>query len=164
MSQFRVEKRRAEAELTLATGATLHGSFFLAASTPTQVGPERVADLLNAETGFFPFDSVVVPRPERSSSTARTSSPCGCSSRSRKRSSRPDTGRDGAPRRDDACQRHAARGVGARLLSEGTRPVERLGAIRRVFRYLETARHTFIVNTAHVVEWESAGAVVSSIA
>jgi len=58
MSQFRVEKRRADAELTFATGATLRGSFFLASATPTQVGPERIADLLNASAGFFPFDAV----------------------------------------------------------------------------------------------------------
>src|SRR6266487_3283657 len=57
MSQFRVEKQRAGAELTFSTGLTLRGVFFLAASTPTQAGPERVADLLNAEAGFFPFDA-----------------------------------------------------------------------------------------------------------
>src|SRR2546430_6130587 len=56
MSQLRVEKRRAEAEVTLATGASVRGSFFLAGSSASHVGPERVADLLNAETGFFPFE------------------------------------------------------------------------------------------------------------
>src|SRR5881409_3085770 len=55
MSQFRVEKRRAEAELTLSTGGVVRGCFFLASATATQVGPERVADLLNAGSGFFPF-------------------------------------------------------------------------------------------------------------
>ena len=32
------------------------GCFFLADSRANQVGPERVGDLLNAETGFFPFE------------------------------------------------------------------------------------------------------------
>lgn len=56
MSEFRVEKRRAEAVLTLTTGAAVRGSFFLAGSRASQGGPERVADLLNGETGFFPFE------------------------------------------------------------------------------------------------------------
>jgi len=57
MSQFRVEKLRAQAEVALATGPTVRGAFFLAGSTAVHGGPERVADLLNAETGFFPFET-----------------------------------------------------------------------------------------------------------
>jgi hypothetical protein len=56
MSEFRVEKRRAEAQLTLSSGGHLRGWFFLSGSSATHVGPERVADLLNAEAGFFPFE------------------------------------------------------------------------------------------------------------
>jgi len=56
VSEFRIEKRRAEVALSLATGATVRGCFFLSGSRATHVGPERVADLLNAETGFFPFE------------------------------------------------------------------------------------------------------------
>lgn len=58
MSEFRVEKRREAAELTLTTGDTLEGFLFLADSSPTHTGPERVGDLLNAESGFFPFEAV----------------------------------------------------------------------------------------------------------
>lgn len=56
MSEFRIEKRRAAAALTLTTGATVRGCFFLSGSAASHSGPERVADLLNAETGFFPFE------------------------------------------------------------------------------------------------------------
>ena len=56
MSEFRIEKRRAEAALTLTTGATVRGCFFLSGSSASHAGPERVGDLLNAETGFFPFE------------------------------------------------------------------------------------------------------------
>src|SRR5712691_4383614 len=56
VSEYRVEKRRAEAALTLTTGALLRGCFFLAGSRASHGGPERVADLLNAEAGFFPFE------------------------------------------------------------------------------------------------------------
>src|SRR5579864_2768265 len=57
MSQFRVEKRRVEAELTLSGGQQLRGFFFLAGSTATHHGPELVVDLLNSGPGFFPFES-----------------------------------------------------------------------------------------------------------
>jgi hypothetical protein len=57
VSEFRVEKRREAAEITLSTGATVAGHFFLAGSSHLHAGPERVGDLLNLETGFFPFQS-----------------------------------------------------------------------------------------------------------
>jgi hypothetical protein len=56
VSEFRIEKRRAEAALTLATGTTIRGCFFLSGSRARRSGPERVLDLLNAEGGFFPFE------------------------------------------------------------------------------------------------------------
>ncbi len=55
MSVFRVEKRQEAAELTLVTGATVSGVFFLAGSSPLHTGPERVGDVMNLEPGFFPF-------------------------------------------------------------------------------------------------------------
>jgi len=56
VSEFHIEKRRAEAALTLTTGSTVRGCFFLSGSSASHSGPERVAELLNAETGFFPFE------------------------------------------------------------------------------------------------------------
>jgi hypothetical protein len=56
MSEFRVEKRREPADLTLVTGGTLSGNFFLAGSSQLHTGPERVGELLNLERGFFPFE------------------------------------------------------------------------------------------------------------
>jgi len=57
MSEFRVAKRRVGAELTLVTGATLSGVFFLAGSSQQHSGPERVGDVLNLERGFVPFET-----------------------------------------------------------------------------------------------------------
>lgn len=57
MSEFRVEKRREAAELTLSTGVAVAGYFFLAGSSHHHAGPERVGDLLNLEAGFFPFEA-----------------------------------------------------------------------------------------------------------
>ena len=57
MSEFRIEKRREAADVTLVTGATVSGVFFLAGSSQVHSGPERVGDVLNIEAGFFPFES-----------------------------------------------------------------------------------------------------------
>jgi hypothetical protein len=56
-SEFRVEKSRVSATLTLSNGETVSGCFFIAANSRTHAGPESVRDLLNAETGFFPFEA-----------------------------------------------------------------------------------------------------------
>jgi hypothetical protein len=55
VSEFRVEKLRAEAILTLSNGAVVHGCFFVSSSSRTHAGPERIKDVLNGEAGFFPF-------------------------------------------------------------------------------------------------------------
>ena len=55
-TDYRVEKRREAADVTLVTGATLSGFFFLAGSSHLHSGPERVGDLLNMDSGFFPFE------------------------------------------------------------------------------------------------------------
>ena len=55
-SDFRVQKARAEAVLTLSNEATVRGYFFVSGSSATHTGPERIIDVLNAQPGFFPFD------------------------------------------------------------------------------------------------------------
>ena len=55
MSRFKVEKDRVAGILSLTTGQSVTGSFFVLGSLATAVGRERVGDLLNAEDGFFPF-------------------------------------------------------------------------------------------------------------
>ena len=57
MSEFRIEKRREPADVTLVAGATVSGVFFLAGSSQVHSGPERVGDVLNIDAGFFPFES-----------------------------------------------------------------------------------------------------------
>jgi hypothetical protein len=55
-SEFRIEKLRTEATLTLSSGALVRGCFFVAGNSRTHPGPERIKDVLNGETGFFPFE------------------------------------------------------------------------------------------------------------
>ena len=56
MSEFRFEKLRVPARLTLASGDIVAGTFFVAGSASGHHGPERVGDLLNEQPGFFPFE------------------------------------------------------------------------------------------------------------
>src|SRR5258707_15535738 len=66
-SEFRVEKQRIDALLTLANGDSAPGHFFVARNSAHTAGPERVGELLNAEAGFFPFETLDGhgPRPVR---------------------------------------------------------------------------------------------------
>jgi hypothetical protein len=55
VSEFRVEKGRADAVLTLSDGTSVHGCFYVAGASATHA-PERVKDVLIGEAGFFPFE------------------------------------------------------------------------------------------------------------
>ena len=153
VSNLRIEKRRTEAALTLTTGAVVRGCFFLASSSATHA-PERVADLLNAETGFFPFELTAESRPytvlyNRSQLVLVTLLD-------------DDTIE---AQLDPGYSVAIARQIRVRLSTGGTvegqvrvyRPSgsDRLSDYARaheVFRYIETADATVIVNVAHIVE------------
>lgn len=152
-SEFRIEKRRAEAELTLSTGTRVKGAFFLAGSTAAHSGPERVGDLLNTETGFFPFELAGGSNPRtvlyNRQYVTTIALPPGIIE------AQLEPGYDLATKRRVTI-----------LLSTGTRvtgvvsvyrPVghQRLSDYAQVgdmFRYLETSDHTLIINFAHIVE------------
>jgi hypothetical protein len=153
MSEFRVEKRRAEAELTLSTGTRVKGAFFLAGSSAGHVGPERIADLLNGEQGFFPFELAGDGSPRtvlynRAHVTTIALPPSVIEAQL-----------------EPGYELGVKRRVSV-LLSTGTRvagTVSVFGAIGHerlsdyahvgeVFRYLETSDRTLIINSAHIIE------------
>lgn len=152
MSQFRIEKRRAEAEITLATGKTVRGAFFLAGSSAKHVGPERVGDLLNGETGFFPFEVGPTEADLRLINRAHVLAV--------RLLDRVDE-----PEHDPGYALATARRV-AMLLTNGNtltgtvrvyRPQgrDRLSDYARapeIFRYLESSEGTYVVNSAHIVD------------
>lgn len=57
-SEFRIEKERIDAVITLSNGDSAPGHFFVARASARTAGPERVGELLNAEPGFFPFETL----------------------------------------------------------------------------------------------------------
>lgn len=151
MSQFHVEKQRAEAELTLSSGESRRGCFFLAGSSGSHAGRERVKDVLNIEQGFFPFETadpratVLVNRAQVV--TVRL------------------LGTQDEPRLDSgydvATVRHVEMRLSNRAVLRGDirvyRPEgrDRLSDYARqteLFRYLENGDGTYIVNSAYIVE------------
>ena len=55
-SEFRFEKQRVDATITASSGQTTRGFFFTAGASRHDASPERVGELLNGATGFFPFE------------------------------------------------------------------------------------------------------------
>ena len=47
ISEFRIEKTKADAVLTLSGGVSVRGRLFVVASTANHLGPERVKDIVN---------------------------------------------------------------------------------------------------------------------
>jgi hypothetical protein len=149
-SEFRFEKRRAAAVVTLVSGEVSRGSFFTAADTTRHEGAERIADLLNAESGFFPFEVHGTGEPRtvlynRAHLVAaeifddEADRDPGFAVGSR----RPVSILLSNGRRIDAFVR-ISRPVGRDRLSDWTRQPE-------IFRYVEAGGSTFIVNSAHIV-------------
>ena len=154
MSEYRVEKTRVPATLTLSTGTTVDGHFFLSGGAPTHAGPERVIDLLNADTGFLPFE------PE---ARGKDQAPTALYNRAHIVTVLLPT-RDVALERDPSCSVAKQQSVSIRLsngeLLAGTvhvvRPIgnDRLSdytALHEAFRAIETPDRTLIVNSAYVV-------------
>jgi hypothetical protein len=161
LSEFRVEKGRTTATLVLSNGSTVRGVFFVAPASATHAGPERIKDVLNAESGFFPFevsgarspktvllnrDHVVVVTPASSDEPFT------------------DPGYEVATQRTVSMlltngQRltgsvRVFRPLGRDRLSDYARANER-------FRYIEAAgASTMIVNTTHVIELTELGGEV----
>jgi hypothetical protein len=152
VSEYRVEKRKADAVLTLADGRTVRGRFFIAGSSATGRGPERVKDLLAGESGFFPFEVA-------EEGVARTLL------YNRAHVVMVTLTGDDEPRRSPDYEIAPRRAVSL-LLSNGARVPgsvrvdrprgrDRLSDFARSgesFRYIEIPGATLIVNVAHIIE------------
>jgi len=153
VSEYRVEKRRAAAALTLTTGTTVRGCFFLAGSRASHGGPERVADLLNAEIGFFPFElnadstpyTVLYNRTQLVVVTLLENTI----------EAQLDPGYSVATEREVRMLLSNGESVHGRVRVYRPTGRDRLSDYARLpetFRYVETDEATLIVNSAHIVE------------
>jgi hypothetical protein len=156
VSEFRVEKSRAEATLTLSNGSVVRGCFFVSGSSRTHAGPERIMDVLNGETGFFPF-AVAGP----------TGSPTALYNRDHiVMVEIADKDKDKDEARTDPGYDVATVRIVTMLLSNGARlrgavrvyrpqGRDRLSDFARAaeaFRYLEAEDATYLINVGHLLE------------
>jgi len=159
VSEYRVEKRRAEAALTLTTGATVRGCFFLAGLRASHGGPERVADLLNAEIGFFPFElntdgtryTVLYNRTQLVVVTLLENTI----------EAQLDPGYSVAMEREVRMLLSNGDAVHGRVRVYRPTGRDRLSDYARapqMFRYVETAEGTLLLNSAHIVEFRETSA------
>ncbi|HUK32516.1 MAG TPA: hypothetical protein VLV86_01320 [Vicinamibacterales bacterium] len=149
-SEFRFEKRRVDATVTLSSGLSARGCFFTAANDTRHDGPERVGDLLNAEAGFVPFEL----HDGTSACTLLYNRAHVVMVRLHEREERHDAGFDLATPRLVSILLTTGqlvvgtvrvyRPLGRDRLSDWTRQPE-------TFRYLETVDMTVLVNAAHIV-------------
>jgi hypothetical protein len=153
VSEFRVEKRRAEAALTLTTGTTVRGWFFLAGERASHGGPERIADLLNAEAGFFPFELNADSTPytvlyNRSQVVVVTLLESTIEAQL-------DPGYSVATEREVRVLLSNGETIEGRVRVYRPTGRDRLSDYARmpdVFRYIETDEATLVINSAHIVE------------
>lgn len=148
MSEFRVEKRRVEADLTLVTGTTLSGHFFLSSSSQGHVGPERVRDLLNSESGFFPFEMGGETAMINRAHVLKVALPTQIIE------SQLDAGYEVAPRRQvKVLQTNGEEIVGDVVVFRppGHHRLSDYAHLDERFRYLELDDRTLLINSDHIV-------------
>ena len=143
-----MEKRREAAELTLVTGATLAGFFFLAGSSQLHTGPERVGDVMNFETGFFPFESGPGTTLINRAHVLKVMLPA------RMIEAELDAGYDVATRRTVKILLTTGEGITGNVVIFRPPPRNRLSDYAHLderFRYVELPDHTILINSAHIV-------------
>jgi hypothetical protein len=151
VSEFRVEKERIEAIVTLSNGGSRPGAFFVAKASAHSVGPERVGELLNAETGFFPFEiqdvggrrTILYNRPQVVMVALGENE------------ARRDPGYDVATERFVSVllsNVHRVSGSVRVYRPEGRDRLSDWARHMDVFRYIEATDMTLLVNISHVIE------------
>lgn len=149
MSQFKVQKQQVAASLILSTGAIRHGYFFVVSSL-THGGPERVGDLLNGSSGFFPFqhDNGTTGQYNRNH-LVMVMLPAGIAEEEF------EPGFSVSLRRDVSMTLSTGTTIDGTVLVSGPVGHERLSDYARAskqFWYILTLRGTVIVNSEHIVE------------
>src|SRR4029453_7143781 len=149
MSQFKVLKQQVAASLILSTGAMRHGCFFVVTSL-THGGHERVGDLLNRASGFFPFqhDDGTTGQYNRNH-LVMAMLPAGMAEEEYEPSFA------GVQRRDVSLLLSTGTSIDGTVLVSGLAGHERLSDFARAtkqFWYILTSRGTVVVNSEHIVE------------
>ena len=149
-SEFRFEKRRAAAIVTVAGAEPVRGCFFTVGGTPEHQAGERIGDLLNAESGFFPFEIQTESNPR----TMMLNRAHVVTVEIFDDEARRDPGYAIARRWDVSILLSNGHRVGGTVRvyrPEGRDRLSDWTREREPFRYLETPESTLLVNAAHIV-------------
>jgi hypothetical protein len=152
VSEFRVEKSRVEATLTVSNGASVRGCFFISANSRTHAGPEGVIDVLNGDAGFFPFE---VHEAGRTSAILFNRHHIIFVELDDRKEAHRDPGYDVAVERAVTMllsNGARLRGTVRVFRPQGRDRVSDFTRTEEIFRYLETANATYLVNFRHVLE------------
>lgn len=150
-SEYRVEKSRSYATVTLSNSDVLLGAFFVASSGPHLPGPERVGGLLNDESGFLPFEREA----DSGSRTVLLNRAHIVTVTLAEDEARHDTGYELARHRRVALRLSNGQRVVGTVRVYRPEGSDRLSDWARqpgVFRYIEVDQLTVIVNTTHVID------------
>lgn len=150
-SEFRVEKRRVEAAITLSNREVAHGCFFVSGSGPLHEGPERVGQLLNVEDRFFPFERTGTGAP---TTVLYSRSQVVVVSLADPEAQRVPGYEVATPRVVSLLMTSGDRIVGSVRVyrPEGRDRVSDWARDPAAFRYVETDQATLLVNVEHIVE------------
>jgi len=150
-SEFRVEKERIDALLTLSNGDSAPGNFFVARNSARSNGQERVGELLNAEPGLFPFETLDGPGTRTVLFNRRHVIMVALSQHEARR----DPGYDVATERFVSVLLSNGRRVAGSVRvyrPEGRDGLSDWARQADPFRYIEMGDTTLLVNIAHVIE------------
>jgi hypothetical protein len=150
-SEFRVEKERVDAVVTLSNGDSAPGHFFVAKASAHIAGAERVGELLNAEPGFFPFETL----DGRGTRTVMFNRRQVIMVALTENEARRDPGYDVATERFvSVLLSNGARLAGSVRVyrPEGRDRLSDWARHTDTFRYIETGETAVLVNIAHVIE------------
>jgi hypothetical protein len=150
-SRFRVTKTRILASVALSTRELVAGCFFVADVGANGSVPERVAEILNAERGFFPFEA----HEDQGLRTVLFHSDHIVTVTLAEAEARREPGYDVATMREVAVRLSDGRRLRGTVRVHRPEGRDRLSDWARHpdrFRYLEVGATTVIVNVAHVIE------------
>jgi hypothetical protein len=151
-SEFRVEKQRTAATVTLSNGCSVRGSVWVLGSSAGNPRPERVKDLLNAEPGFFPFE---IADTDQTETVLYHRDHVVCVTLPTAHEPTDDPGYEVATRRTVEMLLSTGTRLQGAVRVYSPRGRDRLSDFARAreqFRYLELPDSTIIFNSRHVLE------------
>ena len=155
MDEFRIEKQQARAQLTLSTGRTVRGRFFLSGTAATHAGAERIDDVMNTTARFFPFELEGVSEASPRIALYSPAHIVFVQLQDPTFDLRADASYNVAPRESASFLLSHGEHISGAVHIVSPKPAARLSDFTKLtepFHYVETKDRTLLLNFAHVIE------------